>query len=107
LAERETEGRIELELEVQAANPWFEGHFPQMAILPGVVQIGWAVHLSHARFGFGPGVSVMEQVKFKRPVQPGIRLTLTLKPDAERRRVRYEYREGEQTCSSGVLEFGA
>ena len=33
------EERSELEVLVDADNPWFQGHFPQFAILPGVVQI--------------------------------------------------------------------
>lgn len=106
LAKHETEGRAELELRVPADCPWFEGHFSQMPILPGVIQVGWAVHYAHALFGFGPGVTGLEQVKFKRPVGPAAHLVLTLKPDAAKRRVRYEYKEGDQSCSAGVLEFG-
>ena len=106
LARREHDGRTELDLSVPADCPWFEGHFPEMPILPGVVQVGWAAHYAHTLFGLGPGVAALEQVKFKRPVGPGMRLTLTLKPDAARRRVHYEYREGDQPCSSGVLQFG-
>jgi 3-hydroxymyristoyl/3-hydroxydecanoyl-(acyl carrier protein) dehydratase len=105
LARRETDGRIELDIEVPADNPWFEGHFPGYAILPGVVQIGWAAHLGHELFGFGPEVSGMEQIKFKRPILPGARLTLSLKPDLAAGRLRYEYRDGEQSCSSGSLNF--
>jgi len=106
LARRETEGRCELDLEVPASNPWFEGHFPAMAILPGVIQLGWAAHYAHELHGYGPEVTALEQVKFKRPIQPGARLTLLLKPDPEKRKVRYEYRDSETVCSSGVLDFG-
>jgi 3-hydroxymyristoyl/3-hydroxydecanoyl-(acyl carrier protein) dehydratase len=106
LARRDDAGCIELELEVPADNPWFDGHFPGFAILPGVVQIGWAAHFGHALCGFGPGVRGMEQIKFKRPILPGARLILSLKPDLTAGRLRYEYREADQVCSSGRLEFG-
>lgn len=106
LSKREAEGRAELELHVPAGCPWFEGHFSRMPILPGVIQVGWVVHYAHQLFGFGPGLTGLEQVKFRRPVGPDARLFLTLKPDAAKRRVRYEYREGGQSCSAGVLEFG-
>ncbi|HEX7964601.1 MAG TPA: hypothetical protein VF651_02680 [Gammaproteobacteria bacterium] len=106
LARRDADGRTELELEVGAGNPWFEGHFPAMAILPGVVQIGWAAHFAHALHGLGPGVTAMEQVKFRRPILPGARVTLELKPDAAKGRLRYEYRAGGESCSSGTLVFG-
>jgi len=107
LARRDEHGSVELELTVPADCPWFEGHFSRMPILPGVIQVGWVVHYAHSIFGFGPGVAGLEQVKFKRPVGPGARLTLMLKPDTAKRRVRYEYRVSGESASSGVLEFEA
>ena len=106
LARRDVEGRTELDLEVQPGNPWFEGHFPQFAILPGVVQIGWAAHFAHALHHLGPGVTSMDQIKFKRPILPGARITLTLKPDAAAKKLRYEYQDAEFSYSSGILQFG-
>jgi len=92
---------------VAADNTWFEGHFPGLPILPGVVQIGWAVHFAGVTCGFDGGVSALEQVKFKRPIRPGARLTLHLKPDAAARKVRYEFRDAEFTYSNGTLNFGS
>ncbi len=107
LARRDEAGRTELDIEVPPDNHWFEGHFPEFAILPGVVQIGWAAHFAHALCDLGPDVLGMEHVKFKRPILPGARLTLSLRLDAAKGNLRYEYREGEQTCSSGTLQYGA
>lgn len=106
LARRDADGRTELDLEVQADNPWFTGHFPELAILPGVVQIGWVAHFGHVLFGFGPAVNLMEQVKFRRPILPGTRITLTLKADAAAGKLRYEYKDAEYSYSSGSLQFG-
>ena len=106
LARREADGRTELDLSVQPDNPWFEGHFPQFAILPGVVQIGWAAHFAHTLHGLGPGVISMDQVKFKRPILPGARITLSLKPDIAARKVRYEFKDAEFSYSSATLQFG-
>jgi len=106
LARRDAQGCSELDLEVQAGNPWFAGHFPEMAILPGVVQIGWAAHFGHTLYGFGPGVTLMEQVKFRRPILPGARVTLSLKADVTAGRLRYEYKDAEHAFSSGNLRFG-
>jgi 3-hydroxymyristoyl/3-hydroxydecanoyl-(acyl carrier protein) dehydratase len=107
LAQREPDGRIELHIEVPADNRWFEGHFPEFAILPGVVQIGWAAHFGHSLLKLGPDVMGMEHIKFKRPILPGAQLILSLKLDAAAGKLRYEYLDGEQSCSSGVLLFGA
>ena len=106
LRENRDAERSELEILVDAGNPWFQGHFPLFAILPGVVQIGWAEHYARILYGLEPGIAALEQVKFKRPILPGARLTLTLKPDLTARRVRYEYRDAEMSYSSGVLSFG-
>jgi 3-hydroxymyristoyl/3-hydroxydecanoyl-(acyl carrier protein) dehydratase len=98
--------RSELEILVEASNPWFEGHFPEFAILPGVVQIGWAEHFSRALYGFDTGLSTLEQIKFKRPILPGARLTLVLRPDMQTRKLRYEYRDVDTSYSAGTLNFG-
>ena len=105
LARRDEAGRIELHIEVPADNRWFEGHFPEFAILPGVVQIGWAAHFGHTLYGLGPGVGLMEQVKFRRPILPGARVTLTLKADSAAHKLRYEYKDAEHSYSSGNLQF--
>ena len=106
MEQRRDPERCELEILVEPGNPWFQGHFPGFAILPGVVQIGWVEHYARALCGFAGGVAALEQVKFKRPILPGAKLTLVLKPDAAMRRLRYEYRDGETSYSSGVLTFG-
>lgn len=107
LARRDLDGYSELDLAVQADNRWFEGHFPRFAILPGVVQIGWAAHFAHEMYGLGPGVLLMDQVKFKRPILPDARVTLTLKPDLAARKLRYEFKDAEFSYSSGTLQFEA
>ena len=105
LMRRDDARHTELDIEVTDDNPWFAGHFPEMAILPGVVQIGWAVHFAYAVHGLGPGVRTLEQVKFKRPILPGARLTLTLKVDPPAHKLRYEYKDAEHSYSSGTLLF--
>jgi 3-hydroxymyristoyl/3-hydroxydecanoyl-(acyl carrier protein) dehydratase len=106
LAQRSAEGRTELDIEVPKDNPWFEGHFPVFAILPGVVQIGWAVHYAGTLHGLGPAVSSIDQIKFRRPILPGACLTLHLKPDLQAGKLRYEYRDAQTSYSSGILNFG-
>jgi len=92
-------------LHIDAGGVWFQGHFDGHAILPGVVQIGWALQYAHRQFGFGPGLAAMEQVKFKRPIGPGQTLKLQLSRHPHGPRVRYEYRDAETSYSSGILSF--
>lgn len=107
LARRCSDARSELDLSIGAGNPCFEGHFPGQPILPGVVQIGWAVHYAGELHGLGPAVTTLEQIKFKRPILPGAQLTLHLTLAGDGRKLRYEYRDAEHSYSSGTLNFGS
>ena len=106
-ARRLDNAHSELDLLVAADNPWFEGHFPGQPILPGVVQIGWAVHFACELHGFKPGATALEQIKFKRPILPGAQMTLHLTRGKDGRKLRYEYRDAATIYSSGTLNFGA
>ena len=106
IAQRSDDTRREIDIFVATDNPWFNGHFPKQPILPGVVQIGWAVHFANTTCGLGPAIQNMEQIKFRRPIMPGAQLTLRLTPNEDRSKVRYEFRDAEHSYSSGVLNFG-
>ena len=56
----------------------FEGHFPQAAILPGVVLVDWAVRLGREAFGLSGDLLRMEALKFQQLVRPGTELTAEL-----------------------------
>jgi len=56
-----------------------EGHFDRMPIVPGAVQIGWAIH--HAAEAFKitrPRLAGLNMVKFRRVLQPGHQIELSL-----------------------------
>lgn len=99
-------GLVRLELGIDATHPCFDGHFPGRPLLPGVVQIDWAIrfaaqHLGDCTpfLGFGP-------VKFMRLVAPPVTLELRLERDAVEGVLRFEYRVGEAVCSRGRIAFG-
>ncbi|HET7922451.1 MAG TPA: thioester dehydrase [Gammaproteobacteria bacterium] len=106
LAQRRDATYSELDIAVRADNPWFEGHFPGQPILPGVVQIGWAVHFACALHGSSPEVRTLEQIKFRRPILPGAELCLRLTPQPDTGKLRFEYRDAAGSFSSGTLVFG-
>lgn len=107
VAQRRDSAHSELDLVVAPDSPWFEGHFPNRPVLPGVVQIGWAVHFARELHDLKPTVAALEQIKFKRPIMPGTRLTLHLTPGQDGQKLRYEYRDAATSYSSGTLNFGA
>ena len=95
-----------LQLQVPTDLVYFPGHFPQAPVLPGAVQVAWALQLAAARLGTSPQCREVEALKFQRLLQPGDRVTLTLRYDEARRKLHFAYREGEAAYSSGrrVLE---
>jgi 3-hydroxymyristoyl/3-hydroxydecanoyl-(acyl carrier protein) dehydratase len=106
LAERAAPGRVELDVRVPADLACFAGHFPGLPILPGVVQIDWAVKLARPRLALRGEFAAMEQLKFLSIVMPEARLTLALElaaPD----RLAFCYSAGGAKRSSGVVVFAA
>lgn len=85
----------------------FEGHFPQAAILPGVVQLSWAVEAGREAFGLTAPVRRVEVLKFQQVVRPGTRLRLTLQWDDQRRRLSFRFQSGVGTHGSGRLCYEA
>jgi 3-hydroxymyristoyl/3-hydroxydecanoyl-(acyl carrier protein) dehydratase len=104
--DRPAEGRIVLTLRVPAGAAVFDGHFPGRPILPGVVQVDWAIRLAHRHLGLEQEVAREFQVKFRRVIGPDCALTLSLHHDAIRRRLNLEYRVAGEVAATGriVLE---
>jgi len=103
-ATRIADGAI-CQLVLTAEMACFGGHFPGMPVLPGVVQIDWAVRLGVLLLGTGQPVAERFQVKFKRVISPGQNLTLELRIDTQRRRLNFIYRSGAVIASLGHIEL--
>ncbi|MDE2234177.1 MAG: thioester dehydrase [Gammaproteobacteria bacterium] len=105
IARRTNQDAYELDFLIAADHTCFAGHFPEHPILPGVVQVGWAVNCAEELHGFAAGLEKLERVKFMRPILPGMHVTLRLSVDAESKKVRYEYRDATTRYASGTLCF--
>ena len=92
---------LALRLRVPASLSWFRGHFPQCPILPGVVQLAWAVSYGVEHFGFEPVVERVVDLKFLRVIRPGAELELELDWSDAERSLGFRFSERESTCSSG------
>ena len=93
------------ELHVPRTLVHFAGHFPGLPILPGVVQVDWAVRLATVQVPAAINVASIDRLKFMAPVPPGAQLKLTLTHDAARQRIQFTYRLGERSCASGVIVY--
>lgn len=96
-----------LDIEMDPELMWFEGHFPDVPILPGVAQIDWALHFACKAFSLPDTPITMEALKFQQVIQPAARVELDLQWNSETDTLRFHYRSGDNTHASGRLRFMA
>lgn len=100
---------VMLILQVEAGLFWFQGHFTDLPILPGVAQLNWVMHYGVSLLAPGKQFAMMDNIKFQQPVLPDSLLQLRLDWDAEKSRLSFRYSllkaEGEQIASSGKIQL--
>src|SRR5215469_10100775 len=96
------EDGCEISLLIPPDLPFFRGHFDGFPILPGVVQLDWALRLAARHLPIAGLRPARMQLKFQHPIRPGARpsLTLTLIESEDRRQLLFAYRDGSTPCSS-------
>lgn len=107
LDEHRHDGACTLRLCIPPGLPHFAGHFPQAPVLPGALQLQWALALAAPRFGLAPRCREMEALKFQRLLRPGDVVELELRLDAKRGKLHFAYRLDGTRCSSGRLRVEA
>jgi len=96
---------VHIDLHVPNDLCYFEGHFPGCPLLPGVVQIHWAMQFGRQNFALPTRFSYLSKIKFMRVIAPGSPATLTLKFQAKSSELSFEYRVVDALCSSGTIGF--
>jgi len=107
LEQVETDGEWSLQLSVPPDLAYFSGHFPKAPVLPGVVQVEWALNLGRHLLKLPGKFAGMEVLKFQQLVRPGDEVQLHLRFDPERGKLYFAYRNDTATCSSGRILLGA
>lgn len=104
LAERKSADGVALDLAVTEDLDMFRGHFPALPVLPGVAQVDWALRLAKSQGLIGHEAELRDfQVKFRNVIRPPLTLTLTLRWDASKQRIQFDYHSGAVAMSSGRL----
>lgn len=103
LEQVETDGEWSLQLSVPPDLAYFSGHFPRAPVLPGVVQVEWALNLGRHLLKLPGKFAGMEVLKFQQLVRPGDEVQLHLRFDPERGKLYFAYRNDTATCSSGRI----
>ncbi|WP_247257861.1 acyl-CoA synthetase family protein [Pseudomonas moorei] len=103
LEQVEAQGEWSLQLAVPPDLAYFSGHFPRAPVLPGVVQVEWALKLGQQLMNLPEKFAGMEVLKFQQLVRPGDEVQLHLRFDPVRSKLYFAYRNETATCSSGRI----
>jgi len=96
---------VQLTLLVRRELRWFEGHFPQAKLLPGVIQTAWVVEFARQYFSIDSQFHSMSNMKFMRFIMPDSQVILWLRYAADKGELSFEYRDGKKICASGRVGF--
>lgn len=97
-----SEYEAELSLLIPENLFYFSGHFPGSPILPGIVQLHWAIHFSEKLIGKKTFIGT-ENLKFQHILQPGDTVVLKLSWNAVQAKLSFSYAAGEKRHSSGRI----
>ena len=90
---------------------WFQGHFPDHPILPGVTQVNWAIRYALRLFDLKGSFAGIEKIKFQRPILSGKTIELLLTWNGAKQTLAFQYMLcGEighplSVASSGIIKL--
>lgn len=95
---------LQLSLQVDSDLTCFRGHFPGHPVLPGVVQVQWAVEISRLLLDFCKPPGEILRLKFKSIIVPPQRVELLLARRSAAD-ITFDYFSGDNVYSQGLLRF--
>ena len=99
--------RVELEIIAPTNLLYFDGHFTQVSILPGVVQLDWAISYGREYFDLAPRFHAVNALKFQRVIGANQPITLELIHDAQKGSLNFRYFSAAGQHASGRVLFVA
>jgi acyl-coenzyme A synthetase/AMP-(fatty) acid ligase len=101
------ENSVRLALAVPPDLLYFDGHFPGSPILPGVVQVDWAIARGRAYFDVPPVFRDIAALKFQQVIAPGATVQLELAWDPAKSSLQFKYLSEAGQHASGRVLFAA
>jgi acyl-coenzyme A synthetase/AMP-(fatty) acid ligase/3-hydroxymyristoyl/3-hydroxydecanoyl-(acyl carrier protein) dehydratase len=102
----ESATRVLFELTVPADLLYFDGHFSVAPVLPGVVQVDWAIHYGRRQFALGDGFGGIAALKFQQMIRPEQPVHLELVHDVAKGSLNFRYFSEAGAHASGRILLG-
>jgi 3-hydroxymyristoyl/3-hydroxydecanoyl-(acyl carrier protein) dehydratase len=99
---------VTAEVQVPADCVWFDGHFPNMPILPGVAQLTLVMDLLKRAMQRSIVIRSASRVRFKQMIRPDDTITVSLSP-TQKDAATYGFRlsNGSELVCSGTITIAA
>jgi acyl-CoA synthetase (AMP-forming)/AMP-acid ligase II len=95
--------RVLLEVTVPADLLYFDGHFSVAPVLPGVVQVEWAIHYGRLHLGLANAFGGINALKFQQMIRPGQPVLLELVHDPAKGQLHFRYFSDAGAHASGRI----
>ena len=102
----EHDDKVVMLLMVNKELRYFDGHFDNKPILPGVVQVDWAAKYGQQYFTIEGVFQRLEVVKFHEFIEPDASIELILSYQKNKNRIQFQYSSAKGVHSSGRIVFG-
>lgn len=92
----------------EATSVFFDGHFPEYRLLPGVVQCDLAMRFCAEHLGSALAITGIPRMKFKKPIEPGECVVFSGSFDRDRARITFSFRDAASgaSFSEGTIVLG-
>lgn len=105
LASEIAEKQTTLFLKIPENLAYFQGHFKDIPIVPGLVQMHWVLQYTNEFLGFNAKIKKGVQIKFMSPMKPLDTLFLHLEWVPEKSQIIYNYQCDKTKYSFGKLTY--
>lgn len=101
------QGSVTWRLDIATELEFFNGHFPEQPVLPGVTQLDWAIKLGCEHFGYPVNVATLEVLKFQQLMLPGSQVDLTIDHNKAKAKLTFAYSDGDKRFASGRIALAS
>lgn len=87
---------------------WFQGHFPDDPLLPGIAQLHLVMETIQSALGEKRRLTALKRVRFKRVIRPEETMAITVEPLADNPGTfRFHVTVADENACSGLMTTGA